>query len=134
MKYELEFVDSLEKGFGGKVFFPSIFGRIIGKKCIIKILKKYENDTGLFRHELKHVEQFSNDFLHSLKYKFSKSFRYKIELEAYNEQIKEYKYSKIEQCDWIIESLTNKYDLDVSIEKATSDIESILIISNLKSQ
>lgn len=126
MRYEVYFVDRLDEGFGGKVFFPSLLGRLFSNKCYIKILSKYKNDTGLLKHELKHVEQFYREWFYNIRYKFSKTFRYRMELEAYTEQIMEYKYTNTNQCNWVVESLINKYSLDKSKEDVIMDIALIL--------
>ena len=77
--------------------FPLILNMFGIGTCTIIIKPKYKNDIGLLKHELKHEEQFKNNMFHSLRYKFNRSYRLECELEAYKEQIKEYKYKNIEQ-------------------------------------
>lgn len=106
--------------------FPPILNMFGIGTCTIIIKPKYKNDIGLLKHELKHEEQFKNNMFHSLRYKFNRSYRLECELEAYKEQIKEYKYKNIEQCSWIIDALVNKYDLKVTIKFVVKKIEEIL--------
>ena len=90
------------------------------------LYNKFNNDKGLLNHELKHVEQFYNDYLYGLKYNFSKAFRYKMELDAYTEQVKEYKYTDVSQAQWIINALFSKYNLGISKDIIIKDITLIL--------
>ena len=106
--------------------FPPILNMFGIGTCTIIIKPKYKNDIGLLKHELKHEEQFKNNMFHSLRYKFNRSYRLECELEAYKEQIKEYKYKNIEQCSWIIDALVNKYDLKVTVKFVVKKIEEIL--------
>ena len=58
---------------------------------IALIRPKYEGDVGLRKHEEKHIEQFWRYFgWFPLFYLLSASFRLKVELEAYQEQLKWY--------------------------------------------
>lgn len=106
--------------------FPPILNLFGIGTCTIIIKPKYKDDMGLLKHELKHEEQFKNNMFHSLRYKFNRSYRLECELEAYKEQIKEYKYKNIEQCSWIIDALVNKYDLKVTVKFVVKKIEEIL--------
>ena len=123
LKYNVIFSDNLEDGYAARCYYPLIpmFGT-----CKIVIRPKYKEDIGLLNHELKHVEQYSKNFFHGLIYRFSKSYRYKCELDAYKEQIKEYRYTMLRQASWIIQALRDKYDLDIDEKKITQDIEAIL--------
>lgn len=68
----------------------------------ILIKPEYKDDIGLHKHEIKHVRQFWSKglIIFSIRYKFSKTFRLKCEVEAYKEQLvyppannsEEYKY------------------------------------------
>lgn len=113
------YTDDLPSGIGGRcktpVFnFPfNLFG--FGK-CTIELRPKYKNDKGILNHELKHEEQFRNNAFHVYKYAFSKTYRLECELEAYAEQIKEYKYKNFNQCYWIVKVLHEKYKLKMSKE------------------
>jgi hypothetical protein len=95
-------------------------------QCKIIIRTKYLKDEGILKHELKHTEQYKKKWNHALKYKFNKNYRFECELEAYKEQIKEYKYTKIEQCSWIIDALVNKYNLNVPVAFIVQKIKDIL--------
>lgn len=126
MRYTVEFTDNINSKFGGLCTFPNLFMRLLGKPCEVKIRPKYKDDKGLLNHELKHVEQFYNDYLYGLKYNFSKAFRYKMELEAYTEQVKEYKYNDISQAKWIIDALFTKYNLYISEGVITNDVRLLI--------
>lgn len=123
MNYTIKYVDNIKDGFGGKCYYPPFpkFGT-----CRIEIDKKYLKDDGLLNHEIKHAQQYKDNFFHSLRYRFSKEYRYSCELEAYSEQIKAYRYTRIEQASWIILALLDKYDLSYSVDKITEDIEKII--------
>ena len=122
MKYEIIYSDNLPNGIGGKCYYPWFpkWGT-----CQIVIRNKYREDKGLLAHELKHVKQYHNNFLHALMYKHSKSYRYKCELKAYTQQIEIYKYTKLLQANWIVYALVNKYSLDISEKNIIEDIELI---------
>jgi len=122
-KYEIIFSDNLDPWLGGKCMYPFI--PLLGK-CKIIIKPKYKNDIGIHKHEIKHAEQYANNFFHALKSTFSKTYRYNIELEAYTEQIKVYKYSRIDQTEWIIDALVNKYNLNITRKQVIKDITIIL--------
>lgn len=126
MQPSVIYTDDIDSKFGGFCKYPNLLSRIFNKPCVIKIRPKYKDDLGLLNHELKHVEQFNTDYFYGLKYKFLKSFRYKMELEAYTEQIKEYQYIDVAQAQWIIDSLLNKYDLDISKDIINKDITKII--------
>ena len=126
IKYTIKYVENIKDGFGGKCYFPFLPKFFT---CKIEILEKYRFDIGLLNHEIKHAEQYSNNFFNSLLYELNDSYRYKCELEAYTEQIKEYKYTNISQAEWIINALFNKYKLNkikYNIEKIKKDISSII--------
>lgn len=106
--------------------FPPILNLFGFGTCEIIIRTKYIDDQGILKHELKHAEQFKNNWFHALRYKFNKDYRLDCELEAYREQIKDYKYESIEQCSWIIDSLVNKYNLSLTAKFIISKIETIL--------
>lgn len=126
MQPSVIYTDDIDSKFGGFCEYPNLLSRVFSKPCVIKIRPKYKDDLGLLKHELKHVEQFNADYFYGLKYKFLKSFRYKMELEAYAEQIKEYQYSDVVQAQWIIDSLLNKYNLGISKDIINKDITKII--------
>lgn len=106
--------------------FPPILNLFGIGTCTIIIRPKFIEDDGILNHELKHAEQFKNNMFHALRYKFNRSYRLKCELEAYKEQIKEYRYKDIEQCSWIVDALVNKYDLKVTVAFVVKEIKKIL--------
>jgi len=123
MKYKLILSDNLPSHVGGRCSYPwyPVYGT-----CTVTIRPKYKNDIGLLNHELKHVEQYETRWYHSLLTRFSKAYVYKVELEAYTEQIKEYKYTELKQANWIVGALVNKYNLDVSYEQVGTDVLKII--------
>jgi len=123
MNYKVYMTDNLPDGIGGQCVYPWFpkFGT-----CKIYIRPKYSSDIGLFRHELCHADQYAGSWFHSARYAWSKEYRYKCELKAYTEQIREYKYSSLNQCAWIITALATKYGLDKRTEDITYDVIRIL--------
>ena len=94
--------------------------------CKIIINPKYLDDKGILNHELVHEKQYKRKWNHAAKYKFNKNYRFECELEAYKEQIKEYKYKDIKQCSWIIDALVNKYNLNIPVTFIVKKINEIL--------
>ena len=123
MNYTVEYSDDLPKGIGGKCYYPMLpkWGT-----CRIVLRTKYIYDKGILNHEIVHAKQYKRDFFHGIKTRFSKSYRYKCELEAYTSQIEEYKYTIVEQAMWIVYALDGKYDLSINIVKILDDIEDIV--------
>ena len=105
MKYPLVFyVKKLPDGFGGKANGP-----------VIRILREYKGNRGLLAHELVHVKQwFITCGLHSILYKFSKTYRLRCEVKAYREQLK-YSPTKLGTFAWFIAHI---YNLDVTVSQA----------------
>lgn len=123
------YTKDLPNGIGGRCeypFFPK-WG-----KCTIKIHPKHKTDGWILAHELKHEEQYKRTFFHALLYKYSRNYRYKAELEAYTEQIREYGYTNIINALWIVKSLTDKYNLKKQAFYIHQDVEKI--IENLKGE
>lgn len=118
MKYVVEYTEDIPVGFGGKMFSPSLIFKWIGKPCVIKIRPEYKEDVGL----LNHVEQFNEYWFYNIRYDLSKEFRYKMELEAYAEQVRTYEYRYLSQCMWIVEALYGKYQLYIPRERIMTDI------------
>lgn len=108
--YKILLTDELPEWVGGTCCFPifPFFG--IGT-CTVKIKNKYKFDIGLLKHEIEHVKQYKNNWFHTLKYKFSNEYRLKSEIEAYCKQIEEYKYTSLEQVEWILTALVGKYNI-----------------------
>ena len=126
MKYNIEYTENLPEQFGGYVEFPSLLMRLVGDIPLIKIRGKYRGDKGLLAHEIKHVEQYNKSLFHNILYTFVRSYRYKCELEAYTEQIKEYKYTSITQAFWIVDALANKYDLLYAYDDILYEVDNVI--------
>ena len=109
MKWPLTFYVDEFKGWGAGY----------AKGPVIKILKTYEDDVGLYKHELKHVKQWLCLYLfHSLLYKFSKKYRYWAELKAYRVQLKE----NPEHVETFAGYICDHYDLDVDKQKVIDEL------------
>jgi len=117
------YTDNLPVGIGGRCEYPFIpkWGT-----CTIKLRPNYKTDGGILAHELKHEEQYKRTFFHALLYKYSRKYRYRSELEAYTEQIREYGYTNIIQAQWIVKALTNKYNLKKQAFYIHEDVEKII--------
>lgn len=82
---------------------------------LIFIRPKYRNDRGLLAHERTHVQQWLRTVgLHSFLYLFSKQYRLKSEVEAYQAQLA---YSP-NDIDLFAEYISRDYNLDISKEAA----------------
>ncbi|MBI9110011.1 hypothetical protein [Maridesulfovibrio ferrireducens] len=97
------YTDRMPKRFAGYTIGP-----------VILIRPKYKDDAGLLAHEQKHVEQFwAAPVLHGVMYRFSKGYRLKSEVEAYQAQI---------ECGMDINRaakfLSGKYNLGISVDAA----------------
>ena len=123
MAYSLEYSDSLPDWVGGKCYYPII--PLVGK-CRIVIRTKYKDDKGLLAHEVCHYKQYKRNLFHTALYALYKPYRYKCELEAYKEQIREYEYTNIGQCGWIVNALEKKYNLGITREQIEIDIIQLL--------
>ena len=117
LNFKVIYTDDLPEWVGGNCSFPNFFPYFGFGQCIIKIKHKYKFDIGLLNHEKEHVKQYSNNWFHTLKYKFNKKYRLACELEAYTKQVIEYRYTNITQVEWIIKALENKYDLELTREQ-----------------
>jgi hypothetical protein len=105
------YVDSLPNGFAG-----------MSNGIFIRIDKDYKEDIGLLEHELVHCRQFFLlPVIHSILYKSSNSYRYWAELQAYRKQL-EFSNNKESSVEHFAKFLSEKYGLDVSIEKAKADL------------
>ena len=96
---------------------PEKFGGIT--RCMFIFMKsKYRADDGLLQHELTHVKQFYRTLGFSLiMYALSKNYRFSAEVEAYKAQSEYYKNKEL-SYNWMVDSLTTKYDLDITKEQA----------------
>lgn len=119
MKYKVVYTDILPEWVGGRCEYPNL---PLGE-CTIKIRPKYKLDYGLLEHELEHWRQWKKgNVLHVLMYKFVQSYRYRCELEAYNKQLKVYGYTTVNQVQWIVDALDEKYNLNTEREKIHQDV------------
>lgn len=71
------------------------------------------NDSALVQHELEHSKQsYRLPFVHPLLYRFSKSYRYKSELQAFTAQLKYYsKEEQINLVSYFTSKLYQNYNL-----------------------
>ena len=106
LKYKLIYTDDLPDHVGGRCEYPW-FPKL--GTCVVKIRPKYQDDIGILKHELVHVDQYSRSWLHTIKRTFSTKYLYEIEIEAYTEQLKAYNYTDVKQAEWITDALLNKY-------------------------
>lgn len=89
-------------------------GMAIGPVILIRL--KYRHDTGMLEHEKVHVGQFwSNPVLFGLRYKFSRKWRTRYEVEAYREQAKHYADDRRVR---LAQHLATRYDLGISEAEA----------------
>ena len=129
--YLVKVTEKIVNGFGGTAQGP-----------IIKILPKYKDDIGLLEHEKVHVRQWYAwlalglligtlltllvspslwplfglaPFLHSLLYKFVRPYRRWCEVQAYRKQLATGGYNS---NDFAVAALVEKYDLNLSADKA----------------
>jgi len=78
----------------------------------IEIRTEYKGDRGLLQHELEHVRQYWTRglIIHSLRYKYSQSYRLRCEVEAYKIQ---QEYTSIDMFEKYANMICNDYELDV---------------------
>lgn len=85
------------------------------RSCFVFIRPRYKGNKGLLAHELEHVKQwYRNPLFHSLKYKFSKSYRLQCELSAYRMQLN---FTPL-GLEGFAYYLANDYSLDLTYEQA----------------
>ena len=87
---------------------------------VIFIDPKYKDDVGLYEHEYTHVKQaFRNiiPLIHTLRYKLSKSYRLKCEVEAYKTQLD---YYADDRSLLFASFIANDYGLSVPVKDALS--------------
>ena len=109
MRWPLTFiVKDLPHNFAGQVRGP-----------VILIKRGFENDEGLYQHEIVHLKQFFYQglIIHNLRYQFSKSYRYRCEIEGYRKQL-EYTHSPALFASFIC----HRYNLDVNSEDVLRDL------------
>lgn len=105
------------------VFYTNRFIPKISRACargpVIFVRPQYKDDRGLLEHEKVHVRQFWTKGLvvHSMRYVFSKKYRFACEVEAYAEQAKWYADDRRPKFAGFI---ATTYGLDVTAEAAES--------------
>jgi hypothetical protein len=87
---------------------------------VIRILKAYKDDKGLYEHELTHVKQwfFQGMIIHTLRYKHSDKYRYDCEVEAYRCQVKR----RPDRVSHYAAYICTKYNLDVTMDDVVNDL------------
>lgn len=92
------------KAFAGAARGPFIF-----------IRPEFKGDQGLLEHERVHVRQFWRTFgLHGLRYRFSRAYRLRAEVEAYRRQLE---FSPASRGHFAT-LLAGEYDLGITIARA----------------
>lgn len=97
------------KAFAGAARGPFIF-----------IRPEFKGDQGLLEHERVHVRQFWRTFgLHGLRYRFSRAYRLRSEVEAYRRQLEfssDVRWSRLNFAGL----LASNYDLGISFDRAVA--------------
>ena len=109
MIYSLLFTDSVPEGSAG-----------YAKAWFIRIRAEYEDDKGLFQHELRHVWQFWRTLgFHSLMYLLIKRYRLASEVEAYRVQL-EYIPGEMKEINRkkFSNRISTRYGLKISEDEA----------------
>jgi hypothetical protein len=124
VKYTIDYIEDVPEEFGAYCKYPLLprWGT-----CRITIRPKYKGDNGLLEHELEHVRQYNRNLFHALMYKYSASYRYQCELDAYRLQVRIYNYTDINQAGWIISALCNKYGFMIRYSRAKRDVENLIM-------
>jgi hypothetical protein len=96
-------------------FIPTRFAGIT--YCFVILIRPtYRDDVGLLEHEKTHVKQFWRSLgLLPLLYEISKSWRLKLEVEAYRAQAACYADDRMSQ---FAKFLATKYNLDITEQQA----------------
>ena len=90
------------------------------KAWFIRIRPEYEDDKGLFQHELRHVWQWWRTLgFHSLMYLLIKRYRLASEVEAYRVQL-EYIPGEMKEINRkkFAERIATKYGINITVEDA----------------
>lgn len=84
---------------------------------IVAIRPIYRNDKGLHEHEFVHARQFWRGLGlgHALRYKFSRAYRLRCEVEAYREQLY---WTPFDRAPLFARFLVDKYDLGITFDEA----------------
>lgn len=106
---------------------PERFGAYIRKGIVIHIRERYRNDEGLHRHEYRHALRAIRSLgIYWLRYRWSKKFRYKAELECYRIQLRYTPASTVKKKKYYIDMyagfMATKYDLDIRKGQAYWDL------------
>lgn len=91
---------------------------------VVRIKETYKDDKGLLAHEIVHVKQwFLTLGLHSLLYRFSKSYRYLAEIKAYRKQLTYVQGNEKSDVALIFAKfISTRYNLNVTKEEAFKDL------------
>jgi len=97
----------------------------VANRFKILIRPKYIKDKGVLAHEEQHVWQWYRTFMfHSLLYKFSKSYRFFAEVDAYAIQLKVNQENNFpDYLDFYALRMTQIYDLNITQEEAKFRLE-----------
>lgn len=109
MIYSLLYTDKVPEGSAG-----------YAKAWFIRVRPEYEDDKGLFQHELRHVRQFWRTLgFHSLMYLLIKRYRLASEVEAYKVQL-EYIPGEMKEINRkkFSNRISTRYGLKISKEDA----------------
>lgn len=110
------YTDRLPENAAGRVLFGIAF-----------IRPAYRDDIGLHEHERVHVHQTLRGLIlvHGWRYRFSKAYRLRCEVEAYKEQLKHPPANSdvVRYRDMYAGFIANHYGLDLSVDRARELLE-----------
>lgn len=90
----------------------------------ISINTKYKDNKALEAHELIHVKQaYITLLLHPVLYHFSRRYRLKSELEAYEAQISINNLDTLSKAMWITRTLYQDYKLDMPFKYIQDEVK-----------
>jgi len=96
--------------------FVPMAGRSYGIFILIK--PEHKGNEAIIAHELVHCKQFYRTFgIHGILYNISDKYKLKAEIEAYRETIRVKGYKDKRGSAWIVRTLLNDYDLNVTKEE-----------------
>lgn len=99
------------------ILIPEIYGAMT-RGFFIFIRPEHKENYALIEHEKVHVKQFWRSFcLHAFRYKFSKEYRLRCEVEAFKRQL-EYLRNDNNQRKYFAKYLSENYDLDITFGEA----------------
>lgn len=93
-------------------------GYSLGVFCVIRPKYRDRKDEGIVRHELRHCEQFyCSPLTHGVRYRLSKKYRLKCEIDSYSEQLRHYT-GRVSHLQWMVTAICEKYGLTVARTEA----------------